>query len=1411
MKNLKKISAILISTIFILQAAETIEAYIPFTSKADAAALKSALPDMTLSSESRLSRMNYFVSSSNSGGGLRVNPPYAKANRSRAFQLSHPVKKHRHSAADVDWADDSIVNRFTVKEFAELVPHQNTTITTPNPRTKIADWSWSVENPHVITDVKSKESFPNAEFPENETGFGITPFGEVATVKFWYDSSYATTSYNTYSAPGAKADIDIFNGRYYFSAVADNFKHSWMEMVLPRLGKAYLASGNEIYATYIRAALFEYARNYRFVLGARESNATGRMGSYVYNPLLDHIGSSMKLIQRLFRDSGYNLYLNQINEFTEIYDMVYRSELLNDLVPGDGKTYRDFIEESFFIPMVDLAWDSRPTKEEAIGNIADYAFQTMELNLVIGKDDWNSLAQEYITLNMTEGNGASDGLSMEGPGYHENTMVNIYNATQLTGYQLGNNSMFDYRFSHNYLNAMTNTSVFRYPNGILAPIHDNGNHYVDSAKSSQVGMVSRMVNRIAPGFGHTLLGSGEGENRIHAFLHWSGGGSHTQRDNLSLGLFFNNRELYGDPGYNWDTYARKIYGHNTLFIDGRDGNSSYGDIGDNCFFSPNTPGVTINRISHGSTYRTDIPNFERYRRTLVLNTTEADKPYLIDLFEASGGSQHELFLQGTMMHEMVCTTNVDNLAPWQNVSNYLSGVANLEIGRIGSNKSFKMFYKDAPSDGVKVFLAADESDSIDFIHGDGPVYIKDINGHSGGPVTGKVTPKIILRRTGKSNETLRTLFLTVHEPYANNTTNIQSVSKQVITEAGKPVQLGITVTFKDGRNDYHLLSLAGDNSVTIDDQRSMNYGPLTANGSYASAVTWGGNCDLYLVAGTSASCLSKTLSSPKAYESGSILEFVRRNDSDLPSYIVSDIKLPIGNRLDREMIYVDFLNDDGTVDFVNSYEIKEVKADLQGVKIIIHQNAAIEFDNGVFEEKMPAQSNRAGSKLRLRYMTAKSTVPVAYISPNQGLWENQRATDILPIYTDSIVVSSQHLNGSVQYSIDKGTFSSLKSSHLIPPSTITDTVTVVTAQAGNSGGVMVSPKVTQAFRNTLSSKDVLGTVPGLMCSFSNGDNIITPDVRAPELGYSPNRRYRYNGYITIPEEGIYQFRYFTEDGYLAIDSTEILNSIGLNKVIPWKGGVTLAAGQHDFQMDLTWRSDNKNSLRNVGDFVLQWKRPGDSLFTVVPQSVFTHLPTSSLPSITLSSEQDTSNSALYCFAVSTSDDGSGRSIEQSSIGWDVNGDGRTDFFGSDTLTHLFPEPGEYTVFLVGFNTAGERAVDSANIVVSDDATSVINNGNSYPSLEFKVGPNPVLRGSDGINIKLPSQLRGECTISIYDALGNKIEYQKSSLTGENSFKWDLKNRSGIAVASGIYLLHIKLHHPDGDITFLSSMIGVKQE
>ncbi len=154
-----------------------------------------------------------------------------------------------------------------------------------------------------------------------------------------------------------------------------------------------------------------------------------------------------------------------------------------------------------------------------------------------------------------------------------------------------------------------------------------------------------------------------------------------------------------------------------------------------------------------------------------------------------------------------------------------------------------------------------------------------------------------------------------------------------------------------------------------------------------------------------------------------------------------------------------------------------------------------------------------------------------------------------------------------------------------------------TASAGFLQAVAVEPGVTLRVYDTQTPLTELCTLkPG---QTPNVDKLISQiDITSADVfEFENNFTVEVLGSIDIPADGEYTFRLRSDDGSrLLIDDDVVVDHDGLHVAEPKDGSVELSDGLHDLRIEYFER-DGEQQL------TLEWKPPGSSTFSVVPNDV----------------------------------------------------------------------------------------------------------------------------------------------------------------------------------------------------------------
>jgi len=110
----------------------------------------------------------------------------------------------------------------------------------------------------------------------------------------------------------------------------------------------------------------------------------------------------------------------------------------------------------------------------------------------------------------------------------------------------------------------------------------------------------------------------------------------------------------------------------------------------------------------------------------------------------------------------------------------------------------------------------------------------------------------------------------------------------------------------------------------------------------------------------------------------------------------------------------------------------------------------------------------------------------------------------------------------------------------------------------------------------------------------------------------------------------------------------------------------------------------------------------------------------------------------------------------------------------------------------------------------DDQTAIEQIETEQRSDKLLFAPNPVSLEDGEIFFTIPENLNGELTVTIFDNLGNVIDLQEFESGAGSTYRWDLRNSSGVLVSSGTYVAVIEVAFEDGSREVVKRSIGVKQ-
>ncbi len=158
-----------------------------------------------------------------------------------------------------------------------------------------------------------------------------------------------------------------------------------------------------------------------------------------------------------------------------------------------------------------------------------------------------------------------------------------------------------------------------------------------------------------------------------------------------------------------------------------------------------------------------------------------------------------------------------------------------------------------------------------------------------------------------------------------------------------------------------------------------------------------------------------------------------------------------------------------------------------------------------------------------------------------------------------------------------------------------------------------------------------------------------------------------------------------------------------------------------------------------------------------------------------------------------------------------NGDGT----GTFSWTPLRGQAGAHPITFKAIATALH---DSENIVITVDAATSItfHTTKIKKPIRFLAAPNPTLQTSPRISFYMIGDIQGDARLAIYDQIGNEVHRQNcyirknTTSKGQSFTQWNLRNRSGRKVSSGIYLA-VLIVNDRGTVKKFRTKIGIKKQ
>ncbi len=150
--------------------------------------------------------------------------------------------------------------------------------------------------------------------------------------------------------------------------------------------------------------------------------------------------------------------------------------------------------------------------------------------------------------------------------------------------------------------------------------------------------------------------------------------------------------------------------------------------------------------------------------------------------------------------------------------------------------------------------------------------------------------------------------------------------------------------------------------------------------------------------------------------------------------------------------------------------------------------------------------------------------------------------------------------------------------------------------------------------------------------------------------------------------------------------------------------------------------------------------------------------------------------------------------------------------GATKHSYWATEDGNYRV-KVQTECALSLTSDRVNVIYDPDQVAIAAEKGvlSKAKNSFIVVPSIADEQIDKVFIHMPKEVSGEVRFIITDVLGNILDEQEHVVTDTRVFSWDLRNKNGIRVGSGSYLIMLQgKSHSKKPLPLFKTLIGVKK-
>jgi hypothetical protein len=914
---------------------------------------------------------------------------------------------------------DSIISGYTETQYTNsFIPHQSPRNDdygfVPPVVSGDTGWSWNASAPNQITSTPSGTVFPGA------VGYQV------------YTQSVTVMSGNTVSVPYyLRAGSGTAKSLVF--ALIDYNKLNRLRSDLNKLSPAYISSGathatrNQTYARRIAIALLDWAGWFPdYYMTAKNS------ASFI------NTSPSYILASDLQRASDHNGLAHEwADDELLAFDAIYDSPALTTLSAELGFDVRGYIKTNLFCNEGDFIVYHVPVDIAIQSNLSGPYTVLALVARVLNRPDYILWMDEYLDATvrqkihrdgaLSEGMGYSIGYINENLGAAKNTRdYFLTRPADTVDLQSISNRAGSYVATLTY--GQQQWGKIALPNGQLPSFGDTPfNNYFTARNTGNSALL--------PSYGTLAFGTGAGAQAVQLNENFSGDNNHMRSDTTAFTLWAFNNEVLGNIRYHNGTAGRQfteqILAYNAVTIDRADMSSpsanTYGN-GDLTLYEPGNNGLAVSEIDGQRAYANKA---SRYQRILLLNTFDVNRPYVVDVFRVTGGTNHDYVLHGSIRYDQTWECSfplVTNPAPypmleggevWSEPTDSGDSFPYYGFWRNASSNQapgdFQITYRDTSASNRDLRLWMTDDGTAKVYIGNTPVPSR-VNGEPTDYwVNNLWRPSSIIRKRVTSGP-LQDLFVSVVEPMNNGVSTIQSVERLPMNGSSLE-SCALRITFTDGRVDTCVVNLrnpqvagASGGSATV----STTNGQFSLTGRVGFHTTSPGASRAWIVNGTQFQYPGGVMAPTNLFYSGQITGETRKLNGDTRDAFISSTPLPLGTTLRGKPLSLTFgtLSGTSTTGISEMFEIDQVLYTNSQYLVCFTNDHFLEITNTTTREQVAP----------LRTFNGVNSFEIA-LSASQSASAPAAPTGLVAIPGNTQVLLNWNATGATSYNVKRSTVS----------------------------------------------------------------------------------------------------------------------------------------------------------------------------------------------------------------------------------------------------------------------------------------------------------------------------------------------------------------------------------------------------